>query len=340
MPEAEAPGKLLLCGEYAVLHGAPALVAAVGVRARAAVTPASDGHGRLEVAGDGGWDFEVAAGAPRWREAPPAGQGRVLEAVGATLAARGIAWPAAHVGLDTRAFTARRADGAADKLGLGSSAAVTVALARALVAAAGRPAPEGMALFELALEAHRRLQGGSGSGADVAAAVHGGVVALLAGRRPPRAESLAWPAGLHALAVWSGRGASTTALVARFAAFAAAEPTRCAERVGALCAAAEAALAAWRGADVAALLAALAAYGDGLDALDAAAGIGIGTPAHAALAVSARAAGAVYKVSGAGGGDFGIAFAADAAAIAGLAQRWRGAGRVVIELDGRAPGAG
>jgi len=336
MAEAQAPGKLILCGEYAVLHGAPALVTAVPVRARATVLP---GPGRLMVAGDGAWEFDVAAGAPRWRVAPPAGQGRVLEAVAAALAARGVDWAAAQVTLDTRAFAARRTDGAADKLGLGSSAAVTVALARALVASAGLPAPSGAELFTLALDAHRRFQGGTGSGADVAAAVYGGVVALVAGGGGPLAVPLAWPVGLHAVAAWSGSGASTTALVARFEAFRAADAARCGARLDALGAAAGSALAAWRAGDVAALLAALRAYGDGLEALDADAGIGIVTPAIAVLLAAARAAGAVAKVSGAGGGDFVVAFTADAAVAAGLAARWRGEGRTVIGLDGGAPGA-
>jgi phosphomevalonate kinase len=331
MAEAHAPGKLVICGEYAVLHGAPAIAAAIDVRARATVT-VTTGRARLQVVGSGEWEFGWQTdGAVRWRRAPPAGEGRVLEAVAATLAARDMALPAAEISLDTRAFTTRRADGAMDKLGLGSSAAITVALMRALLAAAGQPLADAPALFALCLDAHRRFQGGGGSGVDVAASVHGGVVALTSAPGGPRPDSLAWPAGLHWLAVFSGHGASTPQMLERFAAFRAGDPARFARHLDGLRVIARAALDAWRKSDVPVLLRSLADYDDALRALDDGARIGIYTPAHDALARAAGDAGAVYKVSGAGGGDFGIAVADSAAVIAALRERWSAEGRVILD---------
>src|SRR4051794_13397449 len=94
---ATAPGKLILTGEYAVLDGAPAIVVAVDRRAVAR------------------------------RNAIPRGSSPFLVAVAEEIAARrGASDPAARaaleVSVDSAAFYHR-----ASKLGLGSSAAVTVA---------------------------------------------------------------------------------------------------------------------------------------------------------------------------------------------------------------------
>src|SRR5207244_938155 len=65
------------------------------------------------------------------------------------------------------------------KIGLGTSAATTVAVVAAVLAAHGvaidRPTFRRQ-VFRLALVAHTRAQGGRGSGIDVAAAAHGGLI--------------------------------------------------------------------------------------------------------------------------------------------------------------------
>src|SRR3954471_7989598 len=137
---ASAPGKLILTGEYAVLDGAPAIVIAVDRRALAR------------------------------RNATPHGSSPFLLAVADEIAARrGTADPAAHAALeisvDSTAFYHRLT-----KLGLGSSAAVTVA---ATALALGTVNPE--EVLPVALAAHARAQGprgARGSGADIAASVH------------------------------------------------------------------------------------------------------------------------------------------------------------------------
>ena len=115
---------------------------------------------------------------------------------------------------------------------------------------------------------------------------------------------LAWPKGLHWLAVWSGSSASTSEMLARFDAFRRSDPDRFSRHVGELRALAVAALLAWERAEIRALLRAIADYDDALRALDDGCGIGIYTSAHDRLARLAQECGTVYKVSGAGGGDF------------------------------------
>lgn len=317
MTEAHAPGKLVVSGEYAVLGGAPAIAVAMDARARAQVHPA-DGICRLSVAGDGCWSFTWRDGLPQWREPPPAGQGLILEAVAATLGEVGSPQSAAlEISLDTRAFQIAEAGQRTIKLGLGSSAALTVALTAAL-------------------RAHRRFQHGAGSGLDVAAAVHGGVVQLAGAGGAVRHHP--WPDGLAWLAIWSGESASTPDLLRRYEAFRQAEPLRFGRHDAGMRAIAAAVARAWERQELATLLRALADYDDALRSLDAGAGLGIYTPAHERLARLAALEGAVYKVSGAGGGDFGIAFADSPLVISRIAAAL--AREHVLTLPGNAIAAG
>jgi phosphomevalonate kinase len=151
---ATAPGKLILTGEYAVLDGAPALVIAV--------------------------DRRVVARRERSVPSSP-----FLLAVARELAQRyGADSPGAlaalEIAVDSSAFYA--SSDCTQKLGLGSSAAVTVAAA-ALALAAHHGTLEGHRdeVLAIALAAHANAQGAKGargSGADVAAAVFGGAIAF------------------------------------------------------------------------------------------------------------------------------------------------------------------
>jgi phosphomevalonate kinase len=339
MAEAHAPGKLIVCGEYAVLCGAPAIAVAVNVRARARLSSTGDGC-MFTVAGSGGWPFAWCPdGTPRWIGTGPGQQARILEAVAATLVARGITLPVGvAIDLDTRDFHARVAGGGVAKLGLGSSAAITVALVAALLAQVPAPDPDRAILLGMALEAHRRFQGGRGSGIDIAAAVHGGVVLLEATGSTARVQALDWPRGLHWVAAWSGTSASTVELLARFDAFRAADPVRFGRQVDALTDIAAATARAWKQDAVPDLLQLLTDYDDAMRALDEGGAIGIYTAAHDRLARVAQSAGAIYKVSGAGGGDFGIAFADSADVIERVGAEFARLGVLTLSVGAGASG--
>ena len=315
------PGKLMLAGEYAVLAGAPSIVACVD-RFVTVVIEAADGDtGRVTLAGfDGGvHEDRIADGVPLWLSPPtaPALVDAVLRAVGPV---------PVRISADSAAFYEGQR-----KLGLGSSAAVAVALATALTGAA-----DPVDALPRALAAHSDFQGGAGSGADVRAVAHGGTIVQVASRDDVRVERLAWPAGLEACAVVAARAADTVDRVRRFARWR--EQDRAAGRLlDTASAAAARVVAEWRHADATAIIAAMKVFTREVGRVDRAAGLGYFDGGHEALAEVAAEVGCCYKPCGAGGGDLGVAFADAPARIARFADAARASGFTVPGLDiGRA----
>jgi len=349
--EAQAPGKLVIVGEYAVLEGAPGLAVAVDVRAQARITSLA-GSGNQLVIPDTGESFRfrwVAGSGPRWEGNSPGAFGLPLEACAEILTVRGLLpraseLPACQIELATAAFHQTSSDGQRVKLGLGSSAAIVVALTGALMRLAGGPALPRQELIAICCEAHRRLQGGSGSGIDVATAITGGTVAIDFNRRSgpeapvPQAHPVSWPRRLSLVAVWSGQSASTPAMLGRLRAFREADATRFASHMERLGANAGQAVAAWRAEDLSGLFSAITGYESGLRRLDEAAGIGIFSPSHERLREIALKHGAVYKPSGAGGGDFGIALTDSRTVAQSLRAGYEAAGVAVLDAELCAPG--
>jgi phosphomevalonate kinase len=320
---ATAPGKVLLAGEYAVLVGAEAVVMAVDRRvvARVVADPATDP------------DARAAARSP-FIEAVVAG-------VAAHAGADSVAARAAQgLAVDSRAL--RAVDGI--KLGLGSSAAVTVAacacaLAHEQMAQAGEEqaldaAPAARLIHRLAHAAHgaaQSAQGARGSGADIAASVYGGILSVRVqpdadGSGPGRGPlpMLVRPllsdlerTSVHLVFVWTGAPASTPALVARVQAWRDVEPRAHERAMTALADAALGLIAALRPSGQASqVVAAIEAGAEAAAGLGRAAGVEIETAAHRAIAALARAHRGAAKPTGAGGGDIALAAFADAAGAA------------------------
>jgi mevalonate kinase len=138
-----ASGKLVLLGEYAVVHGGPALVVAVAHGVTCTVHPASDR--RIET---------------------PTGDDRFVRA----------ALDAVHAPAARYVFTDREPLDTPGKPGMGGSAAATVAALRA-----GGFSGSTAELCALGIAVHRGVQG-SGSGVDIAAAAFGGGLRFQAGQ--------------------------------------------------------------------------------------------------------------------------------------------------------------
>jgi len=343
---ASAPGKLVLLGEYAVLFGHPAMVAAVNRRARVKLSASEDDHWSVVAPGfeesSPAFDLEPIGGF-RWREPRSATAARfvlverVLDSlVTARLVDPGDLAPARLV-LDTREFYHSTAGGE-EKLGVGSSAALTVALTETLrrwgADSSGSWVPIDLRSL---LEIHRSFQGGSGSGIDLAASRNGGVVEyrLTENARSPSARPIELPGELHLVFVWAGRSASTSDFLARLASGIRSDDGAIAAALTELGRVSTTGIGHIRTGDLGGFLADVDAFADVMERLGHAAGIPIFSDEHVALHRLALDCGLSYKPSGAGGGDVGIGFSNDPEAVAAFAERAAAAGfpRLDLEID-------
>jgi phosphomevalonate kinase len=278
-----APGKVLWAGEYAVLEGAPAVVTAVDRRVIARV---KESHQPPS-------PFLRAVADELRREH------------GETLARR-----LSRIDVDSSRL---QQDG--KKLGLGSSAAVTVA---ATAAALAPIRPTRAMVHRLAHRAHALAQehkGARGSGADVAASVHGGALVVqrtLDDLSPLNVRPLPVPAALHFALVWTGVPADTATLVAQVAKTPAPGPLQALGEV------AVALAAAFEAGDAAAIVTLVADGAAALAALGAATAAPLVPPIWQTVHDVARAHRGAAKPTGAGGGDLLLAVFPDAGAVTGF----------------------
>lgn len=305
MTRASAPGKVVLSGEYAVLDGAPAIVMAVNRRARVTITDSPDEYSSVTAPGytDVVGRFTSVGRNADWLQGENAYA--LLDAAWRSLA------PASSQSLSFRLDTRRFTDSSGTKAGLGSSAALTVAVVAATCKHLRLPGDAGAA----AHEAHRKLQGGKGSGVDVACSLSGGLIEYRMHSR--QAATLAFPLGLYWALLWSGVASSTAEKIEKLAG-AGTTPSR-----QALIRASEGMAEAWRSGDAGAILGHYSSYCDALQQFSVDHALGIFDAGHEAVAAAAAQEGLVYKPCGAGGGDIGIvmgdeagkvnAFASDAA---------------------------
>ncbi len=295
-----APGKLFLLGEYAVLGGGPALVSSVD--RQVSVNPRDD---------DGGYEVQGAT---------------FDDPLQLPLLIRQVLREQEGLDVDMNRLTVDVSDFYRDdtKLGFGSSAASTAA-----IIASTAPHLDATRRFELGWEVHRRLQGGVGSGADIAAATFGGPLAFqLHDRRSPfdefglpglpgspetidtgpalldRSDALTPPDELRIYAVWTGHSARTVSFVDAVADAAERNPRETATIFASIAAASTMGIEAARDDDASRFVDAIRAGDRAMEALSRLADIPIITDEHRRIRALAHTTHGVAKPSGAGGGDF------------------------------------
>ncbi|MET8777074.1 phosphomevalonate kinase [Nocardia sp. NPDC050713] len=339
-----APGKLFIAGEYAVVEpGRHAVLTAVDRYATATVGTAGDEATTLHSELDGGVTLtcgRIGDGLVPSDGVVPPNFSYVFAAaaiIDRLLVERGLVARPYRLSISTDL-----ADEDGRKLGLGSSAAVTVAT----VAALGQFYRLGLSLmdrYRLAMLATVSINPRA-SGGDVAASTWGGWIAYSSPDRRRASEVVAeggvdaalrapWP-GLSvrplptptelAMQVgWTETPASTPKLVAGLRELGTpadfvVESDHCVQRL----------VAALEADDAPAIRTEIDCARVLLVDLDTRARLGIMTPSLRALCAAGEAVGAAAKPSGAGGGDCGIALVdrVRTAAITELTERWVSAG--------------
>lgn len=300
---ASAPGKALLCGEYAVLDGAPAVVAAVDRRVTVS-----------------------------WSDDSPPMPPEVEATLGLARARCG------HVpgALTVDASALRRKD---IKLGLGSSAAAAAATAAAVFATHGKELEDPAvvrSVFECALEGHASIAP-QGSGVDVAASALGGFLKFRRGNGV-EVQPLAAPSGLCIELVWTGHAARTSELVGKVLELRERAPADYSQHLARLSAAAQDFVDAFDEGSAADVIRVAASYAGAMAALGDAAGAPIvEAQLGRATELASRFSGSA-KPCGAGGGDVAIAFFEDSAAAEAFKLACNAEGLHPIEVSWGAPG--
>lgn len=310
MSRLEAPGKVFLAGEYAVLDpGRPALVAGVDRK----LVASSGSAPRLTL-------VHKPSGLA-WDGGPPPPELRFAARAAQFASKFSGGEPPVRIEFENDLSLGE------EKLGLGGSAAACVLAVRAVCAAAGREIKD-EEVISLALAAHWVEQGGHGSGADVAACALGGllevrsrigwktpdeVVAMapqqIADARPLQVRRVTAPPDLRLLLVFSGQAADTRALIGAVRAFAAGQRALWRVRAVDISAACEALRDALERNDQLAALDAVRRGAAAMGVLGDQANVNIATPELLHACALASYAGAAGKPSGAGGGDCAVVLA-------------------------------
>ena len=287
-PFVSAPGKVMLFGEYAVLDGHEALLVAVDRYIETRFEP-SDG---------------LSIDAAPFGTYPSTTEHDRLPFVEAVL--REFAPRDCRFKIRARGFEVN-----GQKLGLGSSAASTVSFIGAAMSAMGRPLDHSE-VFRIAQNSHHSVQG-LGSGADIATSVYGGAIRY-AWRKDAHAGAehcvetevgtghiTQIGTGLESiLTVWTGRPASTRALVTAMHIHR--QSSDYVDFMARLGAAAVEGAGAWQSAQRRQLIDVMSSCADLLKSMTRRFDTAIWTPAHDMIEEIVGQRGAI-KPTGAGGGD-------------------------------------
>jgi len=301
---ASAPGKALLCGEYAVLESAPAVVAAVDRRV---------------------WVTWSKDSVPL----PP-------EAKATLQLAQEELGPVPYCLVpDVSDLQQDRV-----KLGLGSSAAAAAAAAGAVFATHGRDLDDPKTLrrvFACAFEGHASIAP-QGSGVDVAASTFGGFLRFARIGDEVETRALTCPSDLVIQLVWTGYAARTSELVQKVGALRRHDLGRyraCMDRLIELARGFASELEAGNASGV---VATAASYSNAMAALGKAARAPIVDARLERTAELARRFSGSAKPCGAGGGDVAIAFFLDREAVEGFKVACKDEGLHPIEVSWGATG--
>jgi len=318
----KVPGKLIILGEYAVLEGVDALVASIDRFVTASISTSENDYYRISsnLSSDPVTFMINDSG----KIIPKEDQSdqllsimhfavSIIEQIYYRISGYKVEFKPFHLQIDTSQFYQETNK---NKLGLGSSAALTVALIVALVYYSKiekKIISDNIDLFLFACDVHFKAQGNKGSGIDIAASVFGGVnqyniKSIEEGKKTEKIVPRSIPENLFILPVWSGVSASTRNLLSQIEQYRAHHEKEYQAMMSRLSVLAESGCMSYAEKNCSDFLDIVADYYKVLHDFSRKSQIGIISEVHRQIAEIVFTNGGVYKPSGAGGGDIGLAF--------------------------------
>jgi phosphomevalonate kinase len=365
MVKVSAPGKLFLSGEWSVLEVRnPGIVAAVNNRVH---TEIEEGDFSLTIEdfkikdlgfslkdGNIGFDRELNDYENEKLVFPIASIETATRYLGSLKPFRLRSWGD---------ISQLEVDGEVRKIGFGSSAASVVSFISGILALHGVDIRERKTkdiIYKLSAMAHFFAQGKVGSAFDVAASTYGGVfvykrfdskwlskemesgkgVKEMAESEWPEllVEELEIPEGFRLDIGWTKGSASTSAMIKEMNSFRDKDPGEYKKLYDQIANLVRESIPAWKSKDKEKILKNLRKNEDYLRELGKKSGVNIETPELKELSELANKEGAAGKLSGAGGGDCGIAVSFDMEVSGRVREAWKKAGLhlidVTIDYDG------
>ena len=292
---ASAPGKLFIFGEYTVLEGGTALIYPAPLEAKTESVASEDSivvtHSEQKVT----LDLSEAL-----RQLPLVSA--IAELVGVNCFKNKMTI------LDTRPFFKGK-----QKLGLGSSSALTVSTIKCL-----RPELSMKDTIELGTRCHNFFQKKKGSGGDVALAAHGQPILFNQAGDPRPVAQLQ---GLHILAIWTGKPASTSNFLIKLEEWKSESGEIFYSKMEELSKISLSCAHNVEEQNTSNLIENIIKFDSALEAFSNTSQLNFYSDNHLRMKTESKKAGLAYKPSGAGGGDFGISFSDDAQRIKEFSER-------------------
>ena len=354
-----APGKLVISGEWAILEvGNLGLIAAVNNRVHVSISPS-------EMISVTAQEFKIFDAVAEFND------GKITflnidEKSKETLKLLGEALSVSLRFLEEHKIrikpfnittsskeTQFEVNGQMKKVGFGSSAAVVVASSAAVLDFHGYHASK-EEIYKLSTIAHYFAQGKVGSAFDVAASTYGGLFVysrfdpdwltrkMEAGEKISSIAKEKWqnfvveeldvPDNFHLVVGWTKESASTSAMIKQMNEFKAAKKEEYYRHFNSIAGIAKSAISAFKNKKYNQFCLNLLENENLLGELGRASGVNIETPELKTLSDIAADCGAAGKLSGAGGGDCGIAVCFDDSTATDIEKKWKEAGLYPLDV--------
>jgi len=357
-----APGKLVLSGEWAILEpGNPGLIAAVNKRVHVEIEPSDEITISIDDFNIKNFKADFDGNELKWRQEPTEEEAKGLMftkgAVETILKYLGEGnWKPFKIHSWGELSQVTLESGETKKIGFGSSAASVVALTSAILKLHNHDIESKEAkdkIYKLSALTHYLAQGKVGSAFDVAASTYGGVFVyqrfdpkwlieyMESGKSVKEAAETEWssfkaepmeiPEGFNLTIGWTKDSASTSAMVKQLNIWAADNKDEYKRLYDQIANLVRELIPEWKNKNKENIIQLLRKNENILKELGEKSGVNIETPELKQLSDLANTTGAAGKLSGAGGGDCGIAVSFDVEIAERTKRSWEEAGFYLVD---------